>query len=361
MHDELLFYAGREALPIIREKGLTADMVRVVAGASGGPKWLILAGLDRFLFPEFFKRRRDPLFMIGSSIGSWRFTAAAQANSLAGITRHVEAYVGQRYSAHPKAAEVTAEGERILDAILGSDGAAEILNHPFMRLSVLAVGCRAVTSSDNRLAQGAGLAATALANAFSRRALALFHERALFSDPRLAPPFAGMKGFPLRTAALTVKNLRDAVMASGSIPMVMEGIKDIAGMPPGVYRDGGLIDYHLDIPYGDLGDGIALFPHYMNRIIPGWYDKHLPWRTPGPVNMARVLMVCPSPAFVERLPHGKIPDRTDFAAFRGRDDKRIRYWRTVLDAGDRLGERFSAAVEGGGIRGLVEPFPWERD
>lgn len=90
MHDEVLFYAGREALPLIRQKGLTPDMVRVMAGALGGPKWLILAGLDRQLFPDFFRRRREPLFMIGSSIGLWRFTAAAQANPRAGIERHLK-------------------------------------------------------------------------------------------------------------------------------------------------------------------------------------------------------------------------------------------------------------------------------
>ena len=39
--------------------------VDVVPGASGGPKWLVLAGLDRFLFGDFLQRPRTrPLHLI---------------------------------------------------------------------------------------------------------------------------------------------------------------------------------------------------------------------------------------------------------------------------------------------------------
>ena len=47
---------------------------------------------------------------------------------------------------------------------------------------------------------------------------------------------------------LTPDNLRAALLASGSIPLLMEGVR-IPGAP-GVYRDGGSADYHLDLDYG---------------------------------------------------------------------------------------------------------------
>ncbi len=34
--------AGSQALEIIRDEGLRPERVRVVAGAAGGPKWLVL-------------------------------------------------------------------------------------------------------------------------------------------------------------------------------------------------------------------------------------------------------------------------------------------------------------------------------
>jgi hypothetical protein len=74
----LALSAGPEALGIIRERGLRAEDVDIVPGAAGGPKWLVLEGLDRFLFGEFFARPRDrPLHLIGSSVGSWRTACMA--------------------------------------------------------------------------------------------------------------------------------------------------------------------------------------------------------------------------------------------------------------------------------------------
>ena len=46
-----------------------------VIGASGGPKWLVLHGLDRVLFPWLLANANAsaPLHSVASSIGSWRF------------------------------------------------------------------------------------------------------------------------------------------------------------------------------------------------------------------------------------------------------------------------------------------------
>ena len=63
-------FDGPEALRHLRERGLRAADVDVIPGASGGAKWLALAGLDRYLFGTFLRGPRDrPLHCIGSSIG----------------------------------------------------------------------------------------------------------------------------------------------------------------------------------------------------------------------------------------------------------------------------------------------------
>src|SRR5688572_33465778 len=91
--------AGPDALRIVRERGLRAEDVDVVPGASGGAKWLALAGLDRYLFGEFFQQpRARPLHLIGSSIGSWRMACLAQRDPVAALRRGHGAYVHeQRY------------------------------------------------------------------------------------------------------------------------------------------------------------------------------------------------------------------------------------------------------------------------
>ena len=108
-------------------------------------------------------------------------------------------------------------------------------------------------------------------------------------------------------------------MASGSIPMVMSGVKDLPGGPAGTYRDAGVIDYHLDIPFLK-GDGLVFYPHFDQRLIPGWLDKKLTWRRPKKEHLENAVVVAPSTKFVKGLPLGKIPDRNDFMMFKGKDE-----------------------------------------
>ena len=46
----LTLRAGPAALRILRERGLRAEDVDVLPGASGGAKWLAIAGIDRIVF-----------------------------------------------------------------------------------------------------------------------------------------------------------------------------------------------------------------------------------------------------------------------------------------------------------------------
>src|SRR3712207_9106464 len=69
MTSSLTLLAGPDALRWIRGRGLRAEDVDVVPGASGGPKWLVLAGLDRWLFGAFLQAPRErALHLIGSSL-----------------------------------------------------------------------------------------------------------------------------------------------------------------------------------------------------------------------------------------------------------------------------------------------------
>lgn len=354
--EPLVFLAGRRAMETIRSGGLGPDDVNVIAGAAGGPKWLILGHLDRMLFGSWFRGRRQPLYLLGSSIGSWRFAADSCADPIAAIDRMEEAYIHQVYDHRPTPREISRKSRSIIDYTLGADGPRDVLGHPFNRLSLVAVRSRHLIASEQRILLGLGLAAAVMANTLTRRSLRWFFRQTLFSDPRTPPPFASMGRWPGAGSALSPDNLNQALLASGSIPYVMDGVRHIAGAPTGIYRDGGAVDYHLDVPFGLNGRGIVLFPHFSRRIIPGWFDKHLSWRRPSVDNMADVLVVAPSEDFVSRLPNGKITDRTDFYRYAGDDEHRFACWQTVAEAGKILAEDFMETVTSGNISKRVQPF-----
>ena len=354
--DNLVYYAGRKALETIREEGLRPDRIITVAGAAGGPKWLVLRHLDRVLFSDWFKNRKQPLYLMGSSIGAWRFTCQCMADPLAAMADFETAYIYQSYASRPSPETVLQESIRIQQAFLHKRNVHEILEHPFLRLNFMSVRSRGPAASDNRLLLGACLMASALGNMISRSFLRLFFERTFFYDSRDIPPFFHLNGFPVHHVPLTPENLPQALLASGSIPLVVSGVKNIPGAPAGVYRDGGVIDYHLDLPLSGATEGLVLFPHYMERVIPGWLDKPLHWRKPGTRNMDSVLLVAPSRQFVDRLPYQKIPDRDDFQKFEGADACRFEYWRKVVDASRILADEFMESALSGRIRSRVRPW-----
>jgi len=349
------FYAGSRALQLIRSSGLKANDVQVMTGAAGGPKWLILGHLDRMIFSSWFKDRMKPLFLVGSSSGAWRFAMSAQTDPVAAVTRFEQAYIHQYYSKNPTPAEIRREAIRILNDIMPAEAPDQILSHPFLRLNIMAVRCKGPVAREAKPIQMAGMLGAVALNIIHRRGLRFLFDRVLFHDPRDIPPFWRMDGFPIQRVPLIQANLRQALMASGSIPLIMPGVTDIPGALPGTYRDGGVIDYHMDLSCS-LNSGIILFPHYSNRIIPGWLDKRLPWRKPSPANMANVLMICPSKSFLSALPYGKIPNRNDFHRFAGKDKTRVAYWQQAADAGKRLADAFMGAVLSGRIKELVRPM-----
>jgi len=357
MSELLTVLAGSRALSRIKSEGFRPDMFDIIAGAAGGPKWLVLNHLDRVIFPAWSVNRTKPVYFIGSSIGAWRFAAATQKEPLAAIDRFQTAYIHQRYSLNPDRAEIARETSHVLDCLLGENGIQEILSHPCFRLNILAVRCQWPTAGDQKCLLGPGLATAFGANLIHRRLLKFFFERTLFYDARNKPPFFNMPGFTLHRVPLIEPSLKQALLASGAIPWLMSGIQNIPGAPKGTYRDGGTLDYHLDIPFSEnLDDGLVLFPHYLDRIIPGWFDKKLIRRKPAARHMRDVLLISPSRTFVQSLPYGKIPDKKDFWTFKGRDPERIAYWTAVVDQSRRLSDALHSLLATNRLADVVQPL-----
>jgi len=340
--ESLTFKAGQGALKSVKAHGFDISSIGTIAGASGGAKWLVLSQLDRAILTNLVPKLQGPVHLLGTSIGSWRFACYAQDDPLAAIERFEDAYIEQSFSEHPDIDEITATSREIIDLVLGKRGVDEILRHPVFRTHVMAVRSRHILASETPWLLGLGLITAAMLNIVSRRTLGLFFERALFYDSRDLPPFFNVSGFPLQRIPLGPANLEDAIVATGSIPLVLSGVRDIDGSVPGVYRDGGVIDYHHDLPHS-AEERLTLYPHFYDRIVPGWFDKKLGWRRPNPEHVDRTILISPSVEFVARLPNGKIPDRSDFVNYSPAE--RVKAWRACTDACQRLADEFNEVLE----------------
>ena len=353
----LTIFAGPHALQRLRSEGLNADQFKVMLGASGGPKWFVLFGLDRYIFGEFFANRERELITLGSSAGAWRMCCLATADPVAAIERLAKRYSEEQYSEHPTTDEITNQAREMLAATLGPDGVEEIVENEIFRTHIIADRARGFGSSRVKALRMLQLLSSALLNAASRKTLSLFFERNIFSNMGQASPFRNANDLATAHVAMSKDNLMDAMMASGSIPFVLNGVRDIQSAKRGMYWDGGITDYHFDFLF-HAGNDLVLYPHFSSVVIPGWFDKRVPWRRVDRKNFENVVMVVPSKEFVADLPYGKIPDRTDFETLDY--SSRVAYWSTVLEKGKRLADDFAALVESGAGIEDVQPFTGER-
>lgn len=333
----LTLKAGPRALARIRRQGLHAGEVGTLPGAAGGPKALGIQGLDLALFGEWLPAVPRERSLIGASVGSWRFASACLPDAAEGIRRLGQLYNAQSFAKAVTMAQISHSSQRMLDDLLdGRD--ASILDNPHYRLNIMVVKSHGLLADDHRGRLGLGLSSVIADNLRGRARLSRHFERLVLHDPRLAPPLHALEDFPSRFVPLDRSNLRQALLASGSIPMVMQGVRELPGAGAGTFRDGGLLDYHLDLPYS--GSDIVLYPHFTDRVIPGWFDKTLPWRRASPERLRDVLLLAPSKEYLARLPYGKLPDRNDFKRFMGDDAGRQKYWRSAMDESRRLGDEF---------------------
>ncbi|CAI89582.1 patatin-like phospholipase family protein [Pseudoalteromonas translucida] len=329
-------YAGKTAAKIINEQGFKPELFSSFLGASGGPKWFTLFGLDKYIFGEFFKNHSQPLNLIGSSAGAFRSACFAQNDPVAAIERLATSYSQTRYSSNkPTPAEITLKARVLLEDVFGNNGVAEIINNPVFKAHFIVAKSNGFIASENKLLQLMGLSKSYMLNRVNRKYLGSQYERFIFGPATSDLSITDSYNFKTQKIALTQNNLKEALLASGSIPLVMQGIKNIAGTPAGIYRDGGIIDYHFDLKINN--PGLILYPHFNSYPKAGWFDKNLK-RKVSPLNYDNVVMITPSKEFIAGLPYGKIPDRNDFTDLDA--DTRIKYWNTVFSETERLAEAF---------------------
>ena len=343
MQSALSVYMGSDAAKTIGERGWQSGPFSTLIGASGGPKWLILSELDKVLGQALLLGRSEPMTLLGSSIGTWRHACLSLNDPGAAISRLQQAYLYQEYScARPSPIEVSEVAERMLREALGPEGAHQIAAHPTLRNAIVTARAKGLARGESGWRLGMGMATATLGNAINRKGLELLFDRVAFCHGELsALPFAD--GFNTQLTAINELNLIPALKASGAIPFLMQCEPTIPGASSGPFWDGGIIDYHFTLKANQTS-GLVLYPHFRDRLTPGWFDKLLRWRTPHRSVIDQLVLMCPSDAFLAQLPHGKIPDRGDFRVMS--PSERVAYWETCVRESRRLAEAFHDLING---------------
>lgn len=340
----LRLYAGPAARRHLEQNGLRPGDVGAVPAAAGGPKGLILGPLDRLIFGAWLPQSQQTVHVIGASIGAWRMAAACSRDSTQALWQLERDYIAQHveWPADQKRAtadQISAQFRHNLQDFFGTR-MGEVLAHPRYRLHVLASRGRGLLATDGRWRTPLGYASAYALNAMGRRALSGLLDRVVFSTGSEALPFA-THDFNTHAVALGEHNFMDALQASCSIPFLLRPVQGIAGAPAGAYWDGGITDYHLHLHYRlPASSPLVLYPHFQRAVVPGWLDKAWKRRHVASPALDAVLVVAPDPAWIQTLPNGRLPDRSDFTGY-GRDlAGRMRAWSGATAAAQQLADEF---------------------
>ena len=351
--DTICIKAGRFAYEIIKDGGFKFDSVTTYIGPAVGPRWLVASGFDLTLLQNEILGKSKPVLLAGSSAGAWRFAAWMQPGPVESYRKLMDAYISMRYDRTDTPITIQESIRNVVNTYLEDDAIPFALADKRYRLAITTARARNLFACDGWM-QKAGFGTAFLLNAMNRSWLRGFVQRVIFYTGPLPPHFCLQDHFEGQAISLNEANFKYAVLASGAIPLIITGIKNIYGAPTGTYRDGGLVDYHLNQKYAVKKEDITLFFHHQERIIPGWLDKKLKYRRPSYSALENVLMIYPSENFIQKLPGGKIPDRDDFEIFVDDPETRIKNWWRVVDLSAPLGEQFLELVESGKIRDIVE-------
>ena len=367
----LRIYAGPKARQHIAAQGLQPRDVGVVPGAAGGPKGLILGPLDRFIFGDWLAKSNHPVHLVGASIGAWRMATACLNQPVAAFERLERDYIAQHYELQPGQKRPTADvvSEKFGESLSSFYGGrvAEVLTHPRYKLHIVTSRGRHLLGREHKVATPLGYLGAFLTNGLNRKAMGAWLERVVFSTAGAALPFA-TSDYKTRQVALSEANFHPALQASCSIPFVLRSVRDIPGAPPGAYWDGGITDYHLHLNYNasDLiaiksinssasaafdaentsaRGHIVLYPHFQQAVVPGWLDKRLTWRHKSSHFLDNMVLLAPNPAWIQTLPNGKLPDRTDFTRYGMDLPGRVRAWTAAVSASQQLADEFQAWLD----------------
>ena len=178
--------AGRKAFDIIQDNGFGLDGIGTYFGPAGGPRWLTAGGFDLTLLREGALGRRQPVWLVGSSAGAWRFAAWLQPEAEKSYLALREAYITAGYTRSDTPGTILESLTGIVNSYIEDDALSFALASKRYRLAILTARGKSLTASEQPWLQRAGFALCFLANAVHPSLMHRFAERVVFdgvTDP----------------------------------------------------------------------------------------------------------------------------------------------------------------------------------
>lgn len=353
--DILHYRAGPQALARIRAHAFRPTDLQALILPATGPRWLLSSGFDRALLEHgWFNQANHHVLLLGASAGAWRALALASRDPARTYAALLEGYCSKHFTFADDPRTISQSYADLLSQVFTQADVEHALSHPSLDLAIIAARTRGLDRIAARWMEHAVLGSAALLNFASTRAAQLLFERTIF-HARAGRASAHPAAASLRGARhpLTADNFHAAALASGTVPLYMQPVTNIASATPGAYLDGGLSDYHLNQTL-ELQNGVALLFLHQANVIPAWLDQFVPWRKAQPSMFSNVLLAYPSPEFVRTLPGGAVPSRDDFKTFVNDPQQRFARWRGAVSMSAALGEAFLEDIETGALARRVQ-------
>lgn len=351
----LKILVGKKAHQHIKKNGLSPEDVHTVVGASGAAKWLTIFGLDRAILGDWLRRSEQEVDFMGTSIGAFKLAAATQEDPCSALDGLLDLYLYQRYEGAMTPEAINAECDKALDLLCSPKATQDLIHHPRYRFHIGVTRCEGAmaSQSDNRLKLA--VAQGIFQSARKQKIFPNDLTRLVFSDPRSNREVQANDGYKSQRVDLTSANFRQALLASASIPVFMHNVTHIDGVEPGVFRDGGILDYH-PIPnrfWREESKGVTLYPHFYDKVKPEWFTKFFKQQASAE-DLSDVVLLAPSKEFVKSLPRQRIPARQDLTLFHKTPNTRIYLWQEAIKRSHELGEEFLELTKTGQIAEQME-------
>ncbi len=351
--NKLCVRAGEQVYQIIQDGHLSFDDITTYIGTAAGPRWLLATGFDRAILKGNVLGVKRPVILAGSSAGAMRLAAWMQPEPEKSYEKLIEAYIAMHVTKKDTPETIMRSIRTVIDSYVDDDALPFALSNKRYRLAIITARAKRLAASNVRWLQRLGLGTAFACNALSRNSIHQFFQRVVFHNSPLLPYFCLNHDFRGQAIPLNEANFKPALLASAATPLLCTGVRDIYGAPRGMYRDGGLTDYHLNQRYSGSGSVTLLFNH-QRSLVPTVMDKSIPSRQPSRDYLGNILLVYPSNDFIRLLPYEHLPDRDDFKKYADNPMKRIRSWKRAVTVSEHLGDEFLELVESGKLREVTE-------
>eukprot|EP00698_Gefionella_okellyi_P006854 TRINITY_DN1650_c0_g1_i1.p1 TRINITY_DN1650_c0_g1~~TRINITY_DN1650_c0_g1_i1.p1 ORF type:complete len:348 (-),score=61.93 TRINITY_DN1650_c0_g1_i1:98-1141(-) len=310
------FATEREAL-----RNLGLDYFDIFFSPAAGPRYFVTAGFERVFLRTPIT---TPKYFVAASSGALRFTSLL-CSKYTGVDlfakfEHELCKFSISYKDTP---QQLATKLRELFSGYTHDLVEQLLNDSQHRVCIFVSQVHDWIATTPRM--GAAFAASLLGNFAHSGAQNLLYRRLCFYTGD-KPPNTVIDSTKVEFYPLTHENFHTVLVASAAIPFRVASPRHMPGVGDGVFVDGGLGDYMMNVQVRKN----ALLLSHTSRVYRTWMDTLVPYRKLPDDDFEYVSVLHPRKEFVGSLADKRIPSRMDWDRYANRPELRYKLWQDCI-------------------------------